>query len=177
MKKGMMIFSILVVAAVVSVFFPMVASANNICGWNGCRKEGGCNGTVFCKTHAAEYAKEEGLVFCGAARCTKYVTKSSRYCYTHQCRKSGCNNQKMSGSDYCSSHQPKKNTNSVSAGKRSSYSSTGSKKKYDTYNVYSYKDAQSFADDKYEEFYDYEDDYEDEDEAYDAAVDYWYDHN
>ena len=33
----------------------------------------------------------------------------------------------------------------------------------------------SLADDKYEEFYDYEDDYDDEDEAYDAAVDYWYD--
>ncbi len=48
------------------------------------------------------------------------------------------------------------------------------KKKKDTYGVYDYADAQSFADDKYEEFYDYEDDYEDEDEAYDAAEDYWY---
>ncbi len=43
------------------------------------------------------------------------------------------------------------------------------------YDVHSYKSAQDFADDKYEEFYDYEDDYEDEDEAYDAAEDYWND--
>lgn len=51
--------------------------------------------------------------------------------------------------------------------------------KKDTYDVYNYKSAQEFADDKYEEFYDYEDDYddEDEDEAYDAAEDYWYDHH
>ena len=48
-------------------------------------------------------------------------------------------------------------------------------KKYDSYDVYDYKSAQDFADDKYEEFYDYEDDYDDEDEAYDAAEDYWND--
>lgn len=52
-----------------------------------------------------------------------------------------------------------------------------SSKKYDYYDVYDYKSAQDFADDKYEEFYDYEDDYEDEDEAYDAAEDYWRDHH
>ncbi len=43
----------------------------------------------------------------------------------------------------------------------------------DPYNVYSYGSAQDFADDKYEEFFDYEDDYDDEDEAYDAAEEYW----
>ncbi|MBP5607276.1 MAG: hypothetical protein J6X66_03290 [Lachnospiraceae bacterium] len=37
--------------------------------------------------------------------------------------------------------------------------------------------AQDFADDKYEEFFDYEDDYDDEDEAYDAAEDYWNEHH
>lgn len=47
---------------------------------------------------------------------------------------------------------------------------------YDPYDVYSYKSAKDFADDKYEEFYDFEDDYEDEDEAYDAAEEYWYAH-
>ena len=56
-------------------------------------------------------------------------------------------------------------------------SSKSNKKKYDTYDVYNYKSAQEFADDKYEELYDYEDDYDDEDEAYDAVEDYWYDHH
>ena len=37
--------------------------------------------------------------------------------------------------------------------------------------------AWDFANDKYEEFYDYEDDYEDEDEAFDAAEDYWREHH
>ncbi len=55
--------------------------------------------------------------------------------------------------------------------------SAKSKKKYDHYDVYDYKSAQDFADDKYEEFFDYEDDYEDEDEAYDAAEDYWREHH
>lgn len=38
-------------------------------------------------------------------------------------------------------------------------------RKIDACDVYSYKDAESFADGKYEELYDYEDDYDDEDEA------------
>ncbi|MCR4635203.1 MAG: hypothetical protein K5754_03145 [Butyrivibrio sp.] len=64
-----------------------------------------------------------------------------------------------------------KNTNS--SGKRDTTgSSSGS---YDPYDVKDYDSAEKFADDKYEEFYDYEDEYEDEDEAYDAAEDYWYD--
>ena len=45
------------------------------------------------------------------------------------------------------------------------------------YHVEDYRSSQDFADDKYEEFYDYEDDYEDEDEAYDAAEDYWREHH
>ncbi|WP_024865648.1 hypothetical protein [Butyrivibrio sp. FCS014] len=55
---------------------------------------------------------------------------------------------------------------------RSTYHET-----YDPYDSKSYKSAQDFADDKYEEFYDYEDDYDDEDEAYDAAEDYWDEYN
>ncbi len=177
MKKGIMIFSIAAVVAIITCFIPVSVSAKSVCGRNGCRREGGANGTVFCSTHAAEYAREKGMVFCGASGCNKYVTKSSRYCYEHQCHKNGCNNQKKSGSDYCSSHQPKTNPYSGSARKKSSYSSKSSNKKYDPYDVYSYKDAESFADDKFEEFYDYEDDYDDEDEPYDAAEDYWYDHH
>ncbi|MCR5108535.1 MAG: hypothetical protein K6B28_10290 [Lachnospiraceae bacterium] len=109
MKKSLMIFSIAAIAALITCFSPMIVSAESICGKNGCQREGGANGTVFCSPHAAEYARENGLIFCGASGCNKYVTKSSRYCYNHQCHQNGCNNQKMSGSDYCSSHQPKKN--------------------------------------------------------------------
>ena len=43
------------------------------------------------------------------------------------------------------------------------------------YDAKDYNSSQDFADDKYEEFYDYEDNYEDEDEAYDGAEDYWND--
>ena len=112
-----------------------------------------------------------------------------------KCAKEGCKNTAASGSNYCYVHKPitaknsrsssssvKKSTNSStkqtgSSGKKYTTSKKNTSKKKDTYDVYSYKSAQDFADDKYEEFYDYEDDYEDEDEAYDAAVDYWNDHH
>ncbi len=180
MKKSRIVLMIAVVLSSINAFSPVeVMAGTRVCGKNGCQRQGGANGTVYCATHAAELAREKGYVYCGAYGCNKYVTKSSRYCYEHQCHKNGCSNQKKSGSDYCSTHQPKKTTYSGSTRRNSSYSghSSGSGRKYDTYGVYDYKDAQSFADDMYEEFYDYEDDYDDEDEAYDAAVDYWYDHH
>jgi hypothetical protein len=72
----------------------------------------------------------------------------------------------------------KKNTSSGSgASKSSGTGKSKTSKTYDTYDVHDYKSAQEFADDKYEEFYDYEDDFEDEDEAYDAAEDYWNDNH
>lgn len=51
--------------------------------------------------------------------------------------------------------------------------SKSSKKAYDPYDADKYTSADDFAEDKYEEFYDYEDNVEDDDDAYDAAVDYW----
>ena len=67
---------------------------------------------------------------------------------------------------------------SKSSSKSKSKSSTTKKKSnYDPYDVDKYNSAQEFADDKYEEFYDYEDDFDDEDEAYDAAEDYWNEHH
>ncbi len=68
-----------------------------------------------------------------------------------------------------------KTINSESSVTQNNNSST--KSEYDPYDVHKYKSAQDFADDKYEEFFDYEDDYEDEDEAYDAAEDYWREHH
>ncbi len=63
-------------------------------------------------------------------------------------------------------------SNSNSNSSNSSNSSSGSHGRTDYYNSGRYNDADSFADDYYEEFYDYED-YEDDDDAYDGAVDYW----
>ncbi|WP_035764933.1 hypothetical protein [Butyrivibrio sp. NC2002] len=101
--------------------------------------------------------------------------------YNSQCAKSGCTRKRSTGSIYCYEHKPttaSSSSSSYSSKKSSSKKSySSSKKKYDSYDVYDYKSAQDFADDKYEEFYDYEDDYDDEDEAYDAAEDYWNDHH
>ena len=49
-------------------------------------------------------------------------------------------------------------------------------KTYDPYDACKYQDADSFADDKFEDFFDY-DDFEDEDEAHEAAVEYWEDNH
>ena len=76
-------------------------------------------------------------------------------------------------SRYGSSSKSNSSTSSSSSSKRRS---SGTYKKKYTYNSSRYKDADSFAEDYYEDFYDY-DDYEDDDDAYDAAVDYWNDWN
>ena len=95
--------------------------------------------------------------------------------YGH-CSKSGCTRKKSTGSIYCYEHKLSTTSSSSSSySSKKSYSS--SRKKYDSYDVYNYRSSQDFADDKYEEFFDYEDDFEDEDEAYDAAEDYWNDHH
>ena len=161
------------------------------CSHEGCSSAKGNNGTIYCDTHAAEYVRKQGYTPCLASGCYRKTSKDHSYCSYHECKKSDCTKKKVTGSDYCSSHQPiskattgsstksatsSKSSTSSSASRKSS-SSTGTTNKYDPYDVYSYSSAQSFADDKYEEFFDYEDDYEDEDEAYDAAEDYWYDHH
>ncbi|WP_022778311.1 hypothetical protein [Butyrivibrio sp. AE3009] len=158
------------------------------CGKSGCNSEKGGNGTIYCNRHASEYVKSEGYKTCSVSGCMKKATRGS-YCSSHACMRGGCNNKRVEGSNLCSTHESKSTTTSLSSkttkkNSTSKYSSTkknssksSTKKKYDQYDVYNYKSAQSFADDKYEEFYDYEDDYEDEDEAYDAAEDYWRDHH
>lgn len=156
------------------------------CGKSGCNREKGGNGTIYCNSHASEYVSKEGYTTCSVSGCMKEATRGS-YCSSHACMRGGCNNKRVDGSNLCSTHGSKgttsksssktttqKSTSSYSSKKRNSKSTT---KKYDQYDVYNYKSAQDFADDKYEEFYDYEDDYDDEDEAYDAAEDYWNDHH
>lgn len=130
-------------------------------------------------------------ISCFETGCKNYCIPHCYYCHTHKCAISGCPYGKTAGSSYCSSHKESKTSSSgkkssystkkyntgssYSKKKKSSYSSSSKKGKADTYDVHSYKDSQSFADDKWEDFYDYEDDYDDEDEAYDDAEDYWYD--
>ncbi len=152
------------------------------CEHDGCYSYNDRNGTIYCNTHAAEYVRKAGYTPCSVSGCYDRRRSGSSYCSTHECKKSDCHNKKASGSDYCSTHNPSNRSSSSSSNtsRRSSASSSRSSsfgKKYDQYDVYSYSNAQSFADDKYEEFYDYEDDYEDEDEAYDAAEDYWRAHH
>ena len=139
-------------------------------------------------------------ITCFETGCKNYCVPHCYYCHTHKCAMSGCPYGKTAGSNYCSSHKASKTgsyskkssystkkTSSSSSTKKystessytnnkkkSSYSSSSRKGRVDTYDVHSYKDSQSFADDKWEEFYDYEDDYDDEDEAYDDAEDYWF---
>ena len=130
---------------------------------------------------------------------TKYRFQTSQYTYTFEYVNSMTVNDKETGetkyydyfeSDgvlerfedrYGSKSSSKGSSQSNSSGnsefKNNGSSSSGNKKSYDPYDVHDYKSAQDFADDKYEEFFDYEDDYDDEDEAYDAAEDYWNDNN
>ena len=140
-----------------------------LCGTSG---KDGFNSTVYTK--------------CAYSGCRTRVVSGGKYCSSHTCCKSGCINKRESGSNYCSAHKdtnkkPAASTSKtgsasgVNISKKKSQSST--KKKYDRYDVYDYKDAESFADDKYEDFFEEEDDYEDEDEAYDDAVEYWERHH
>ena len=122
---------------------------------------------------------------CFKSGCSNYCVSGCYYCHSHKCTASGCPYGKTSGSSYCSSHKEKQSgsytkksgsNNKETSSSSRKYSKTKKKSSYsDTYDVHSYKDATSFADDKCEEFYDYEDDYDDEDEAWDDAADYWYD--
>ena len=176
-----------IVLAMVTVFtftwtVPAYAGCYDYCRKDGCGRKSGCNGTIYCDKHAAEYAREAGYKVCSVSGCYDQAESKGYYCSSHTCREKGCFNKSVTGSwGYCSMHDPsKKKASSQTATKKYSSkksSSSSTKKKKDIYNVYDYDSAQAFADDKYEEFYDYEDDYEDEDEAYDAAVDYWNDHH
>ena len=170
----------------IAAMLPVLVMAGNNrdkCRKEGCNRDNDPNGTIYCDKHAAEYAREKGYKVCSVTGCYDHACSGGIYCSTHTCRNKDCWNKAEEKGGYCSKHNPKKSTtsSSYSSKKNNSVSkknsSGSSKKKYDSYNVYDYKSAQDFADDKYEEFYDYEDDYDDEDEAYDAAEDYWREHH
>ncbi|MCR5501922.1 MAG: hypothetical protein K6F53_02845 [Lachnospiraceae bacterium] len=183
--------------AVVDCYCP--ASGNSsYCSTHKC-KEKHCRskkaeGSDYCITHDKEKNKEKSTTKSPVTGTTKSASKNSSTGTTKSASKSsvsGTTKKSSTGSTKSTTKNTTKNTSKSSSnstsGKSSgiyrnhastsSKSTTSSKKKSDTYDVYSYKSAQDFADDKYEEFYDYEDDYEDEDEAYDAAEDYWREHH
>ncbi len=142
------------------------------------------NGTVYCDKHAAEWLKKSGKKACIVSGCYASQLKDCNYCSKHKCDQKDCKAKALDGSRYCKTHDPSNKAKTTTTKKSSSTTTTkkkttssSSKKKYDPYDVYNYKSAQDFADDKYEEFYDYEDYYDDEDEAYDAAEDYWREHH
>ncbi len=197
-SAGIIIATVVIFVGTFGFMTDNALARNGKCGKNGCSRELTGNGTVYCDLHAAEYVREKGYTPCAVTGCYDKPSTGHIYCHRHECREDKCKSKKEAGSDYCKNHQPKKSTSKSSTGSKystgksysgsknstsksgSSKSSTGkstTRKKYDSYDVYSYKSAQEFADDKYEEFYDYEDDYEDEDEAYDAAEDYWREHH
>lgn len=179
--------------AVVDCYCP--ASGNSsYCSTHKC-KEKDCHskkaeGSDYCITHDKEKNKEKSTTKSSVTGTTKSASKSSATGTTKSTSKSSSTSSAKSTTKNSSTGSTKSTSGSTSKGttkstsgiyrnhaSTSSKSTTSSKKKSDTYDVYSYKSAQDFADDKYEEFYDYEDDYEDEDEAYDAAEDYWREHH
>ena len=145
----------------------------------------------YAADHADHYKYLDG--YCAYEHCYNRPVGGHFYCTEHECSFADCKSVCDHSGIYCKYHKDfmeykdsiaefdfKKTdasdkTVTASSNRRKTRSS--SMKKYDTYDVYSYSSAQDFADDKYEEFYDYEDDYEDEDEAYEAAEDYWNDHH
>lgn len=186
----LIVTAVMVFACAFSLSPTGASAASKKCSKTGCQCTA-IDGGQYCSNHT-----------CTASGCKKMrYSDSTTYCYSHRCEYKGCSSKREDGSSFCKSHkaagekayaemwqknQKKSSSGKGTAGKSSSSSASSKKsstsksytqKKYDPYNVYSYKSAQDFADDKYEEFYDYEDDYEDEDEAYDAAEDYWREHH
>ena len=97
------------------------------CAEPGCKSKKGDNGTIYCNTHAAKYAREAGYKICSASGCYGRASGSGSYCYDHTCIKSGCNSKRVSGSNYCSAHSPSKASTTTKSSK--SYSSTSKKSK------------------------------------------------
>ena len=136
------------------------------CNYHGCQKyQETNNGTVFCNEHAQEYWREKGYKACHVTGCYAYANKDSSYCWRHECRERSCKNMSEGSSGYCVKHNIDNKSNGTasknhktiktSSGSHSRLKdSSGTKKKiYDPYDVYNYKSAQDFADDKYEELF------------------------
>ena len=181
------ITKISVLTILIMAMIPVTVMAAKRCQYTSCNNKP-IDGGVYCSSHTCIAPGCNNLRYGGG----------TDYCYSHKCNHKGCSARRVDGCNFCSTHktvgmaeeaaawkkvQSKNNnkskysTSKKNTGKSSAKTSGSKKKTYDSYNVYDYKSAQDFADDKYEEFYDYEDDFDDEDEAYDAAEDYWREHH
>lgn len=101
---------LMVITLLVTFMFSITAYAGGrTCGYKGCtRSTEGChNGTVFCDTHAAAYAREKGYKTCSASGCYDYAKSGGRYCSSHTCHSSKCTNQASQRGGYCSTHKCK----------------------------------------------------------------------
>lgn len=142
-------------------------SGSRYCGDHTCRKDG-CtnlrynNGTVYCDTHAAIYASEQGYSVCSKSGCYRKRSSHGLYCDTHSCRKKDCYNIVADGSNYCSSH-----TNHTTSTPNTSSSKGTSRQEYtDPYEADKYTDSEDFYEDHYDDFDGFED-----------AEDYWLQHS
>lgn len=106
MKKIIVILSAIIIALFSTV---PVFAAGGRCGYNGCgRSTANChNGTVYCDTHAAAYARKSGYSTCAASGCYDYKKSGSSYCWTHTCSDRDCNNKATTNRGYCSTHKCK----------------------------------------------------------------------
>ena len=171
MKKR--VFSTLIISLVAPLIFSFaVYAGNGRCGYKGCeRSTVNChNGTVFCDTHAAAYAREKGYKTCPVSGCYDQVTSGNTYCYRHTCSASGCYNKagegrlcsthkcKYSGctsmryytsgkyAGYCNNHAWKVSGKTSSYSKKTTYSSKNSSSSKKTYTMPDCDDYDSYDD-------------------------------
>lgn len=169
------ITTIIALVVLLSIFSADKIQANAYtkkCNASGCT-ENAVSGGNYCYGHTCRYTD-----------CKNMRASGSTYCSSHTCKASGCQSSAYYTSGkwkgYCNNCAWKeaerqgliKNSTTNTSSKNGSSSGKNGKKS-DPYNVYEYKSASAFADDKYEEFYDYEDDFDDEEDAWDEAYDYW----
>ncbi|WP_155832304.1 hypothetical protein [Butyrivibrio sp. MC2013] len=157
-------------------FYGLMAPYINKCDFPGC-EAGKLIGRKYCREHQEIYdiyekiKKEEDKAGKSAAQ----SQESSEEEGTGSGRRT--NYHRAAGKVGSKSNAGQSNDGSGSGSKTSTAGKSYSSKDYDPYDVHDYGSSKSFADDKYDEFYDFEDEFEDEDDAYDAAEDYWDDNH
>lgn len=147
------------------------------CGYHGCTAstKNCSNGTVYCDTHAAQYAREKGYKVCGASGCYASASSNGTYCSGHTCSSRKCNKFTKVKGKYCTEHTCK-----YSGCTDSAYYTSGTYKGYCSKHAgknnssYSKKKKYTMPDcDDYEDY----DDFMDEWDGYmpdgSDAEDYW----
>ncbi|WP_155832303.1 hypothetical protein [Butyrivibrio sp. MC2013] len=191
LKKRSDIFVVLKWTLIASVVMYGVISINNVVSprINLCKycDEKRLRGKEYCEEHQALYDRIAELdkeiarslkmaELSHRASEERYKKLKAEFGNSSKYKASGkiTSSYKKSGKGSSSSYSGSRSSSASSSGsKASTGSKSASSKKFDLYDVYDYNNATDFANDRYEDFFEFEDDYEDEDDAYDAAVDYW----